>query len=223
MNITTPIADFVARYAKSDTARFHMPGHKGSPVLGPEPHDITEIAGADVLSSPCGIIAQSENNATALFGTAHTYYVTEGSTQAIKAMLALVAQRAPRHRRASILAARNVHKAFVYAAALLDLDVTWLFPASHEHLCSCTLSATDVANALDTMPEQPEAVYLTSPDYLGRIADIEGIAAVCRARNVPLLVDNAHGAYLRFLSPSRHPITLGATMCCDSAHKTLPA
>ena len=39
---------------------------------------------------------------------------------------------------------------------------------------------------------------------------------------IPLLVDNAHGAYLAFLEDSLHPIKLGAAMCCDSAHKTLP-
>lgn len=223
MKITTPIVDFVKQYTTSNPSRFHMPGHKGTPLLGPEPFDITEIAGADVLSAPNGIIAQSEAQATSLFGTAHTYYVTEGSTQAIKAMLALVAQNVPRHRKARILAARNAHKAFVYAAALLDLEVIWLFPAAHEHLCSCRLSADDIAKAIDAMPDPPDAVYLTSPDYLGQLADIKSIAAICRARKVPLLVDNAHGAYLRFLTPSRHPITLGATMCCDSAHKTLPA
>ena len=68
----------------------------------------------------------------------------------------------------------------------------------------------------------PDAVYLTSPDYLGRISPIEEIARVCREFGVLLLVDNAHGAYLKFLNPSRHPIDLGADMCCDSAHKTLP-
>ncbi len=52
--------------------------------------------------------------------------------------------------------------------------------------------------------------------------DIAALAEVCHARGVPLLVDNAHGAYLKFLSPSRHPLDLGADMCCDSAHKTLP-
>lgn len=68
----------------------------------------------------------------------------------------------------------------------------------------------------------PFAVYVTSPDYLGNILDIAGLSAVCAAHDVPLLVDNAHGAYLQFLAPSAHPIALGATACCDSYHKTLP-
>jgi arginine/lysine/ornithine decarboxylase len=68
----------------------------------------------------------------------------------------------------------------------------------------------------------PSAVYLTSPDYLGNMADIERLAAVCHDFGVLLVVDNAHGAYLKFLSPSLHPMDLGADLCCDSAHKTLP-
>ena len=68
----------------------------------------------------------------------------------------------------------------------------------------------------------PFAVYITSPDYLGNMADIRSIADVCHKYSIPLIVDNAHGAYLRFLPESYHPMDLGADMCCDSAHKTLP-
>lgn len=85
--MTTPIVDFVRQYAQSGTARLHMPGHKGQSLLGCEPWDITEIRGADELYEAEGIIAQSEANATRLFGTAHTYYSTEGSSQCIRAML----------------------------------------------------------------------------------------------------------------------------------------
>ena len=64
----TPICDFVNNYAKSDAARLHMPGHKGVSVLGCESLDITEITGADELFAPDGIIAESERNASRLFG-----------------------------------------------------------------------------------------------------------------------------------------------------------
>ncbi len=216
--MTTPIFDFVQGYAGRDVSRFHMPGHKGESFLGCEALDITEIAGADVLYAPDGVIAESEENATSLFGTAHTYYSAEGSSLAIRAMLALVSRGKANVR---ILAARNVHKAFVYAAALLDLRVDWLF-GDGGHIVTANITAEAVRTALAAATVLPDAVYVTSPDYLGNLADIEGIAAVCRAFGVPLLVDNAHGAYLRFLSPSRHPIDLGAAMCADSAHKTLP-
>ena len=219
----TPIFDFVTAYAGKDASRFHMPGHKGHPFLGCEPLDLTEIDGADVLGSACGIIEESENAASELFGTAHSFYSAEGSTLAIKAMLALVTQDSRKDgQKPRILAARNVHKAFLYACALLDLDAQWLYPEIQTHLCCCPITPETVESALCANASLPAAVYLTSPDYLGNLADVEGIARVCHAHSVPLLVDNAHGAYLRFLSPSRHPMDLGADLCCDSAHKTLP-
>ncbi len=218
--MTTPIFDFVKKYSESDTVRLHMPGHKGIGELGCEAYDITEIFGADVLYSADGIINESENNLSSLYGTAHSFYSTEGSTLAIFAMLSLVSNR--REGRPLILAARNVHTAFVKAAALLDLDVEWLYPERSEHLCSCEITAPDLKKALSGMEKMPRAVYVTSPDYLGNMLDISALAAVCREFGLPLLVDNAHGAYLKFLEKDSHPITLGAAMCADSAHKTLP-
>ncbi len=228
MSMTTPIVDFVRRYAQSGTSRLHMPGHKGQSILGFEPWDITEIKGADELYEAEGIIAESEANATRLFGTAHTYYSTEGSSQCIRAMLCLALQAAPRTgKRPVLLAARNAHKALLYAAALLDFDIEWLWPAPEDAcaLCSCPVSAARLPAALHAMEQQgrkPFGIYVTSPDYLGGVQDIAALAAVCKTFDLPLLVDNAHGAYLRFLPENRHPIALGAAMCCDSGHKTLP-
>lgn len=229
MSMTTPIVDFVRRYAQSGTSRLHMPGHKGQSLLGFEPWDITEIKGADELYGADGIIAQSEANATRLFGTVHTYYSTEGSSQCIRAMLCLALQAAPAAgQRPVLLAARNAHKALLYAAALLDFDIQWLWPAPQDAgaLCSCPVSAAKLTGALQGLAQQgkrPFGVYITSPDYLGGVQDIAALAEVCKDFGVPLLVDNAHGAYLRFLPQGgQHPIALGAAMCCDSGHKTLP-
>jgi len=216
----TPISDFVSAYKASDFSRFHMPGHKGKALLGAEPWDITEIDGADVLYSASGIIEESEDIASSLFHTAHSFFSAEGSTLAIKAMLFLAVQNAGE--KPLILAARNAHKAFIYGAALLDLDVEWLYPEPFTHLCRCDISAEALKTRLQNMKRRPCAVYVTSPDYLGNTLDIRGLSEVCRDFSLPLLVDNAHGAYLGFLSPSQHPIALGADLCCDSAHKTLP-
>ncbi len=229
MSMTTPIVDFVRRYAQSGTSRLHMPGHKGQSLLGFEPWDITEIKGADELYGADGIIAQSEANATRLFGTVHTYYSTEGSSQCIRAMLCLALQAAPAAgQRPVLLAARNAHKALLYAAALLDFDIQWLWPAPQDAgaLCSCPVSAAKLTGVLQGLAQQgkrPFGVYITSPDYLGGVQDIAALTEVCKDFGVPLLVDNAHGAYLRFLPQGgQHPIALGAAMCCDSGHKTLP-
>ena len=219
----TPIYDFVKKYSATDTVRLHMPGHKGKGRLGVECLDITEISGADVLYGASGIIAESEENATSLFKSAHTFYLTEGSTLGIKAMLALALSDAVgEKRRPIVLAARNAHKAFINSAALLDFSVEWLYPSESEHLCKCNVTPLDLENKLSAMERLPEAVYVTSPDYLGNMADIKGLSEICDRYGIPLLVDNAHGAYLAFLTPSEHPISLGASMCADSAHKTLP-
>lgn len=217
----TPIADFVKEYAEDKGTRLHMPGHKGKSFLGCEAYDITEVKGADALYEADGIIAESEANASRLFGTRTTLFSTEGSSQCIRAMLYL-AVRTCNKKRPVVLAARNVHKAFLYAAALVDFDVKWLWPEEMHSLCSCRISPKMVEEVLAGMDETPAAVYITSPDYLGGCADIAGIAEVCHRHGTILAVDNAHGAYQHFLEPVNHPIDLGADICCDSAHKTLP-
>ena len=219
----TPICDFVRRYCESNPLRMHMPGHKGKCILGMEHLDITEIEGADSLYESGGIIRQSENNASKLFGSM-TFYSTEGSSQCIRAMLYLAVMHAKQQgKKPLIAAARNVHKTFLSAAALLDFNVMWLYPKQPDSYLSCKLDADDLNEALSRAEEMPTAVYLTSPDYLGNLADVRAVSEVCHRHGAVLIVDNAHGAYLRFLQPSLHPIDLGADICCDSAHKTLPA
>ncbi len=216
----TPICDFVREYAEGGTLRLHMPGHKGVSMLGMERLDITEISGADSLYEADGIIARSEANASKLFGC-RTLYSTEGSSQCIRAMLYLAMIHAKgQGRRPRIAAGRNAHKTFLTAMGLLDLEVTWLYPREHTGYLSCCLTPAELEDRLTV--EKPTAVYLTSPDYLGNIADISALAEVCHRHGALLLVDNAHGAYLGFLPESLHPMDLGADICCDSAHKTLP-
>ncbi len=220
--MNTPIYDFVQNYIKSNTARLHMPGHKGVSFLGFETLDITEINGADELYAPEGIIRESEENATRLFDTAKTVYSTGGSSQSINAMLYLAYLKADKSNRPYVLAGRNAHKSFIYALAKLDVDVKWLYPDTSDSICSCIVTAEMLENRLSELDDKPFAVYITSPDYLGGMSDIESISQVCKKYDIPLLVDNAHGSYLKFCKTDMHPISLGADMCCDSAHKTLP-
>lgn len=216
----TPICDFIRRYRAQDVTRMHMPGHKGIPLTGNEPADITEIAGADELYHSRGIIRRSEENAAALFGAGRTVYSAEGSSLCIRAMLYLASLRAaelglPRR----ILAGRNGHRTLITAAAMLDLEIDWIYPEPGEGLLSCRVSPETAEARLAQKAYM--AVYVTSPDYIGNLTDIRGIADVCHRRGVPLLADNAHGAYLKFLPEDLHPLALGADMTCDSAHKTL--
>ncbi len=223
MKMTTPIMDFVHDYVVKRPLRLHMPGHKGMLLTGFETFDITEVVGADSLYEADGIIRESEENASLLFGCP-TFYSTEGSSQCIRAMLYLVTVHAKSKgmTRPLIWAGRNAHKTFLSAAALLDLDMEWLYPEGDAGYLACKITPEQLRAELGRCEAKPAAVYLTSPDYLGNVANIAGLAAVCHEHGVLLVVDNAHGAYLRFLSPSRHPMDLGADLCCDSAHKTLP-
>ena len=218
--MNTPVCDFVNEYVRKSSVRLHMPGHKGSDLLGFERYDITEIGGADSLYEADGIIKESENNSSFLFGC-DTFWSTEGSSQCIRAMVHLAALYAKKQGKKPLIAAgRNAHKAFLSASALNDTDVIWLCPENGSSYLSCCISTEELDKVLSD--ENPAAVYLTSPDYLGNMLDIKTISAVCKKHGVLLLVDNAHGAYLKFLPESRHPIDLGADICCDSAHKTLP-
>ncbi len=213
----TPICDFVKDYCKNNAARLHMPGHKGKDMLGFENADITEIVGADSLFEANGIIAESERNASTLFG-ANTFYSTEGCSHCIRAMLYLLKLQ---EKKPLIFAGRNAHKSFLSAAALLDLEVEWI-PSEDTNYLSGKINLNQLEHELSDVRDRFKAVYITSPDYLGNISDVKAISEICKRQNAVLCVDNAHGAYLKFLSESCHPIDLGADMCCDSAHKTLP-
>ena len=225
--MTTPIYDFVKSYAESNTVRGHMPGHKGndcykSKAAGSEisaafPYDITEIKGADALFEADGIIAESERNASELFGTYATFYSAGGSTLCIQAMLAVCAKQGDK-----IIAARNSHKALHSACILLGLSPVWIYPEFEDgSAVSGKITAESVRRLLG---ENPDAVcvYITSPDYLGSVSDVKSIAEAAHSFGKPLIVDNAHGAHFAFLKENIHPIALGADLCCDSAHKTLP-
>lgn len=220
--MNTPIYDFVTEYTNKKTARFHMPGHKGNCVLGCESLDITEIKGADSLYEAEGIIRESEQNASVLFGC-KTYYSTEGSSLCIRAALYLASVYAKEQNRPlKVFAGRNAHKTFLSACALLDFEISWIEAESNLSNLSFMPDLEKLDTSLSQSKSTTNLVYITSPDYLGKISDIKAISNVCKKHNALLFVDNAHGAYLKFLSPSLHPIDLGADICCDSAHKTLP-
>lgn len=245
INMETPIYDFVTKYKSSGISRFHMPGHKGQDFIGCEALDITEIEGADVLSMANGIIAESQFNASRLFGAGKTLYSTEGSSLCIKAMFMAVltdARKQKKYKNEYILAARNIHRSAIDACAILGIGMEFIIHNGlsnlyinniQKHLCYTpsgiirnTITPQDIEiflkNRQENNEDYPIAVYITSPGYLGSISDIKGIAAICEKYFLPLIVDNAHGAYLAFLEENCHPLKLGAAICCDSAHKTLP-
>ena len=245
-----PLKKFIERYKAEKNIRLHMPGHKGAFDYG---DDITEIKGADSLYEASGIIADSESKTAELFGAASSFYSTEGSSQVIKAMCFLAAQRFRNLnsnlnsdqnssvsideegtgklkdnvdgavQRPTILATRNAHKSFIYASMLLGFNIKWMVDGDEFSLCKCYVTPERLEEYLEkTEAADMAAVYVTSPDYLGNILDIKGLAEVAHKYGLPLLVDNAHGSYLKFMKKDVHPVSLGADLVADSAHKTLP-
>ena len=184
-----------------------MPGGKGLTA----PFDITEIYGADVLYESEGIILESERNTAKLFGAAHTCYSCGGSTLAVQAMLAAVREDGGR----KIAAGRYSHRSLISSAVLLGLDIDWIYPDS---FLSCRITSELAESVID---KDTSALFVNAVDYYGGRSDIKALSRVCKSHGIPLLADNAHGAYLVFTE--NHPVRNGADMCADSAHKTLPA
>lgn len=211
------LIEFLKWYNKEDFSRFHMPGHKASAPflkgLG-EKNDITEIYGADCLYQSSGVLEDLESSMSELYES-DCYLSTGGCTLSIQTAITLCKDR-------KIFAARSSHASFFNVSALLDIDPVFL-PVNISPDTGLVLppSANEVEDMLKNCLE-PAAVYITSPDYWGQTADVKSIASVCKKNNALLIVDSAHGAHQKFLYNDVHPIALGADICCDSLHKTLP-
>ena len=187
----------------SNFSRFHVPGHKG--FLSS--HDVTELSCTDNLYSSNGIIRDSENLISEMYGSYFSSFSTFGNTLCIQSILRLCFPKG-----GFVLVPRNVHKSTVYAMSALNIEPIWV-NVDYEKNVSCK----DVEKCIKEN-KNIDGIFITSPDYFGRIADIVSIKKICK--NIPLLVDNAHGSHLIFFK--KHPITLGADLSADSAHKTLP-
>lgn len=210
----------MAAYLALGAKRQHTPGHKGvlpPPLQEAARWDLTELAETDELYDPAGPLLEAEGQFARFYGSGAALLCAGGSSLCIQAMLAAACPPGSR-----VIAGRNAHISFMNAAALLDLEPVWLWPAGFAGAAlPGRVTPGQVEQALAECPDAA-AVYLTSPDYYGVLTEIAAIARLCRRRGVPLLVDNAHGAHLRFF-PGLHPMEQGADFCCDSLHKTLPA
>lgn len=220
MPVKTPLYEALLSHLALGRSSFHTPGHKGSFSLFPDrldAFDLTELPDTDSLFEADGAILQAEEEASRLFGTERTLFSAGGCTLCIQAMLRLALPQG-----GELLCGRIIHRSAVQTMALLGLMPRWVMPRPDAgELFPGRVQAEDVRAALKKHPGI-RAVYLTTPDYYGVLADIPAISAVCREYGVPLLVDNAHGAHLGFVKKNLHPIFRGAAMSACSAHKTLP-
>lgn len=210
-------------YSQEDYYPFHMPGHKRNPDTVntdlPFDRDITEIDGFDNLHHPEGILKKAQETAASVYDTKECYYSVNGSTAAL---LAAVSAAVPRN--GQILVARNCHKAVYHALYLRNLIPTYVYPQMDQKWwINGGISSDKVERALAENPEI-KAVLLTSPTYDGVVSDIEKIAEIVHRYEIPLIVDEAHGAHFHFSNyfPTS-AAELGADLVIQSFHKTLPS
>ncbi len=201
----TPLYSALIRHREKNRSSFHTPGHKNNAEALPQDLfslDFTELQDTDSLFEADGPILEAELLASKLFGAARACISAGGCTLCIQAMFRLAAPNG-----GTVICSRTVHRAAVNAMALLDLQPVWSM-------------LEELISVIARHPEA-KAVYVTSPSYYGQLLDIPAIAQACRERDIPLLVDNAHGAHLMFTEPKLHPLALGASMTACSAHKTM--
>lgn len=213
------------RYAAQGVWAMHMPGHKRAfgasrylDALGAR-LDITEIDGFDNLHEPSGILKDAMARAAALWGSENAFFLVNGSTCGILA--GIRAATAPGDK---VIVTRNGHQSVYHALELMELDAAYVLPSFDDALgVFGSVSPEWVAKALLENPDA-KLVVVTSPTYEGAASDIGSILRVTRARGVPLLVDEAHGAHLGF--SDRFPggaAAAGADIVVQSLHKTLPS
>lgn len=208
-------------HADGSFASFHMPGHKGEKpggVLPPELYrlDVTELPFSDELFEPDGAIARLEERASRLFGSGGSIVSPFGATSCVQVMIALAAEKG------SVLIPRNSHYSAFNAVGACGAEAVLLAPEQCESTPAGAVTPEAVEAAFASEPGV-SALFMTSPDYYGFIADLPAFAALCRRYGKLLLVDNSHGAHLRFAEGWTHPLACGADMVCDSIHKTMPA
>ena len=209
--------DHLQAYIGKDIYPFHMPGHKRNPMFMPQGMgnlDITEIPGMDVLSRPTGIIQDLQEAIAGFYGADESYLLVNGSSAGIVAAICATCNEGT-----SFYAPRNGHVSMYNGIAISGASPIYIMP----EITPDGLAGGIKPELLDNMKEGA-AVLLVSPTYEGFVSDIKEIAARVHSRGGILIVDEAHGAHLRF--SDAFPVSaleLGADIVIQSFHKTLPA
>lgn len=224
-----PIVKSVIEYKEKKTIPLHMPGHKRGqsflsmdmdfPWLEALQYDTTEVDFIDNLHSPDGAIKEAEKKAAKLFRADETYFLVNGTTAGILAMIHCVTQPGD-----SIIIPRNCHKSVMNSVILGHLKPIYLLPEIEGiYEVAMGISPESVELALLNNPEA-KAVVITSPTYYGVCSDLEKIAEIVHKSGKILLVDEAHGAHFCFseLCP-KSAIECGADAVAQSTHKCLSA
>lgn len=227
--IRTPIIDQLGMLSLGPEAAFYAPGHKQgkgiSPILsnlwGKElfKTDLPELPELDNLFAPTGVIAEAQALAAAAFGASQTWFLVNGSTCGVIAAILATCQPGDK-----IILPRNIHQSAIAGLIVSGAFPVFLQPEYHSY-SDLVLSVTPeaIAEAIQAHPEA-KAVLVVYPTYQGVCCDLTKIAQITHEYDIPLLVDEAHGAHLHF-HPDLPPdaLTQGADLTVQSTHKMLGA
>lgn len=210
------------KYFNENYLPMHMPGHKRNiKLLGeklPYKIDITEIDGFDDLHHPEGIIKEIEEKAKKIYKSKKSFILVNGSTCGILAGIRSVVNYGDK-----VLVARNSHKSVYNAIELNCLNPIYVLPKIDKYGINKNVEANDIEKILEKNKDI-KLVIITSPTYEGVLSDIKAILNIAHKYKVPVLVDEAHGAHLKFMENSNfEALNCGADIVIQSLHKTLPA
>lgn len=211
----------LVHYGSSQILPMHMPGHKRKKgfMRGIASYDITEITDFDDLHHPEREIRAAMEKAKELYQSDATYFLVNGSTCGILSAITAVTDHGDK-----ILVCRNCHKSALNAITLRGLDPLWITPPIVSELgVFGSIIPEDIEKALSEHKDI-KAVFIVSPTYEGVVSDVESIAKICHKKDIPLIVDAAHGAHFRFgdLFP-KDALSCGADIVIESLHKTMPS
>ena len=225
------VCQFLLEHAKCGPVSFHMPGHKGAAVYLENGYgeflkrmmdcDITEIPGADNLFQTEGIIKETMERYRALYASKESYLLINGSSAGL--MAAILTCVPPG---GEIITARNCHKSIFNGVSMAGANPVYAYPELvSDYQISGEITAAEIRRCLTEHPLSA-AVILPSPNYYGICSDIKAIAEVVHEAGKLLIVDQAHGAHLKFFdrytgSEPKAAENLGADIVINSVHKTL--
>lgn len=223
-----PLYEQLERHAKHRPHPFHVPGHKmGHSFDSHAKHrfqsvlelDLTEISGTDDLHQPQGVIAEAQSLAAEAFGAEESKFLIGGSTVGNLALIMTVCRPGDK-----ILVQRNCHKSVYHGIIMARAEPIFLVPAVDLATgVAAGVRREDVERALQTHPDA-KAVFLTNPTYYGMGIDLAKMAATVHRHDIPLLIDEAHGAHFGF-HPAfpRSAMQSGADAAVQSTHKMASA
>ncbi|MFC3882044.1 aminotransferase class I/II-fold pyridoxal phosphate-dependent enzyme [Bacillus songklensis] len=224
----TPLFTQLQEHYLKRTLSFHVPGHKNGKIFPDLPYslfssilniDATELSGLDDLHNPEGVIAQAQSLAADLYGVDTTYFLINGSTVGNLASILSVAEAND-----VMIVQRDCHKSVLNALKLANILPVFIAPEYDisAHICTGVKEET-VIKAINQYP-WAKGIVLTNPNYYGLTRNLKGIVEHAHNYNIPVIVDEAHGAHFILGDPfPQSAAEAGADLIVQSAHKTLPA